>query len=133
MVLNNYQKTFASPDGRYFILTTADEMRMSHWVESAQLVEAGSDRILVDIGSRSWSADSVTWAEDSTQVELEVRCYPGDCDGIRIRVFPDRSVAELRSAAGVQEVPFVGLTAAMQAHYERNKWDPGTRMAGKKD
>ena len=130
MVLNNWQTLHPSPDGRYALLTTSEEVRMSHWLEIAQLVDVAADRVVLDIGSRSWSADSFSWSPDSAVVELGMRRYPGNHDGLRVRVFPDRSRAELHSTEGVVELAFADLVAAMEAHYERNKWEPGSRRAG---
>jgi hypothetical protein len=127
MQLNAYQKAVPSPDGRYLVLTTSDEVRMSHWIDFAQLVDARTGRVIADVGSTSWSASQIAWSADGAHVELEARRYPGDLASLRVRLFPDAQVAELESPDGVERVPLAGLAAAMEAYFQRNKKDPWGR------
>jgi hypothetical protein len=70
-----YVKTYPSPSGAWLVRTVANEMKMSHWVEQAVLLDA-SGAVLFDFGS-SWSADTIRWI-DADHVAVDLRRYPGD-------------------------------------------------------
>jgi hypothetical protein len=72
---NPYLREHASPSGAYVVLTAANEVRMSHWIVSAILVDASKADIF-DFGDM-WSADSIRWLDDR-RVMLQLRHYPGD-------------------------------------------------------
>jgi hypothetical protein len=72
-----------SPDGRFDLITAATEMKMSHWIEIPTLVEVKSGRIFFALGLQ-WSADVVTWSDDSRVVTIQLRKYPGDVPGVTL-------------------------------------------------
>lgn len=71
--MDPYSTDYPSPTGAYVVKTVDNEVRMSHWIRSAELF-AGETSV-IDFGS-SWSADEVTW--DGDIVRLAMRHYPGD-------------------------------------------------------
>lgn len=72
-----------SPDSRFDLITVANEMKMSHWVENPSLIEARSNRELFALDFH-WSADSVAWSPDGRSVTLSLRKYPGDVPGLNM-------------------------------------------------
>jgi hypothetical protein len=102
-----YTATRPSPSGAYAIRIASNEMKMSHWVDSAVLVDA-SGKPLLDFGSL-WSADSIEWLDDA-RVELKMRHYPGD-----------RSVVLLVDAAS-RVVTVNGVPARTWSFEETARW-----------
>ncbi len=72
---NPYLTEVVSPSGAYAVRTADNEVRMSHWIRSAVLVD-GTGAMLLDFGA-SWSADTIRWI-DETHVAIDLRRYPGD-------------------------------------------------------
>ena len=70
-----YSAEHASPSGTYVVRTADNEVKMSHWIRSAVLLDAAG-ATLFDFGS-NWSADEIRWIDD-THVAVELRRYPGD-------------------------------------------------------
>lgn len=108
---------YPSPDTEYRVVLAAYEMRMSHWVESAALWRSGDSRALLLVGDDMWSADSVHWSEDSVQVTLEMRRYPGDAPGITVILFPTRAEATVQTPKGSETVSFSRLSRYMNDCY----------------
>jgi len=48
-----------SPDQRYSLLLTNNEMRMSHWMTSAALWEHSTQRLLLQVGEGLWSSEEI--------------------------------------------------------------------------
>lgn len=67
----------ASPDGRFTIEVIPWEARMSHWVETPQLYDRLTQRVLWRCQDSCWSLTRASWLDDR-QVELWLRRYPGD-------------------------------------------------------
>ena len=76
-MVDPYVREYPSPSGAYLVRTVDNEVKMSHWISAAVLLDAAGAE-LFDFGS-SWSADTVRWIDDS-HVELAMRHYPGDRD-----------------------------------------------------
>lgn len=72
---NPHLTEHVSPSGAYAVRTADNEVRMSHWIRAAVLVD-GTGVLLFDFGDL-WSADTVRWIDD-THVAIELRRYPGD-------------------------------------------------------
>lgn len=68
---------YPSPDGRWLVRTAAWEARMSHWIESPEIVEAASGARLLAFGDPNWSLDRARWTGPD-RVELQLRRYPGN-------------------------------------------------------
>lgn len=68
---------YPSPDGRYGFRISSWEARMSHWIESAELIEIGTEDTLFSFSDPNWSVDNAVW-ESPTVVVLTVRKYPGN-------------------------------------------------------
>jgi hypothetical protein len=71
---------FLSPDGKYVLYLSCNEMRMSLWVCTPTLVEVGTKRTLYDAPG-DHDASSVKWSEDSTEVRFYQRIYPNGSSG----------------------------------------------------
>jgi hypothetical protein len=65
-----------SPGGRYQIRVHPWEARMSHWVETPQLIDTRDNQTLFHPGD-TWSMDGAVWQSESL-VTLRMRKYPGD-------------------------------------------------------
>lgn len=71
-----------SPGGRFVIRVYSQEMRMSHWVDTPELVDTFTDRILFAPQDSTWSMDSADWQSES-RVAMVLRKYPGDHSPVR--------------------------------------------------
>src|SRR5215208_7010220 len=94
-----------SPDQRYSILLTSNEMRMSHWVTSAALWERASQRLLLEIGDGLWSSEQIVWSADSQVVTIGLRRYPGDAPGLVLDIYPAQQVVIPQPPADTQPLP----------------------------
>lgn len=70
---------FASPDGRYTVLTDPWEIRMSLWIQTPSVVKADTGEVLFAFRDTLWSLNSATW-NDAHRVLLRLRKYPGGHD-----------------------------------------------------
>lgn len=93
-----------SPDGRFAVVTSATEVKMSHWVETPALYDLQQNRELLAL-DRRWSADVVTWSPDSRTVTLQLRKYPADVPGVTLTVDLLTQEAQFISRGGVERVP----------------------------
>ncbi len=50
---------------------------MSHWIESAELIETATEETLFSFSDTNWSVDNAEW-QSPTVVALTVRKYPGN-------------------------------------------------------
>lgn len=73
-----------SPDGRYKVMFSSMEMRMSHWIDSPVLIEVATNETLFTLGNPMLSADTVTWSPDSRFVTMQIREYPGRKKGFTL-------------------------------------------------
>jgi hypothetical protein len=108
---------FPSPDGRYYVLRGAYEVRMSHWIFPGALWDAQAERLLVPLGNSQWSAEVVEWVPDGSRVTVELRRYPGDAPSITLDLEPGRRIAAARPPADAAPVPFDALAAFLEDFY----------------
>ncbi|OWY25543.1 hypothetical protein C7N43_20295 [Sphingobacteriales bacterium UPWRP_1] len=73
-----------SPDGRYKVVFSGIEMRMSHWIDSPMIMETATNTLLYTPGNNLWSADTVKWSPDSRYVVMRMREYPGTKKGFTL-------------------------------------------------
>ena len=66
-----------SPTGRYVIRVFPWGVRMSHWIETPELLDTHTNTILIRFTDPNWSLETATWKSD-TVVTLSLRRYPGD-------------------------------------------------------
>jgi hypothetical protein len=111
-----------SPDQRYSLLLTRNEMRMSHWMTSAALWECASQRLLLQIGDGLWSSEQIVWSADSRVVTVALRRYPGDAPGIVIDLYPDQQIVIPRAPADTQSLPFAELNTFLERYYAHHRW-----------
>ncbi|MCA0235557.1 MAG: hypothetical protein LCH81_04165 [Bacteroidetes bacterium] len=71
---------FPSPNGKYILYLSCNEMRMSLWVCSPTLVEADTKRVLYDAPG-DHDAGDIKWSDDSTEVRFYQRIYPNGSEG----------------------------------------------------
>jgi len=110
-----------SPDRRYYILLTSDEIRMSHWVTSAALWERDPQRLVLEIGAGLWSSEQIDWSADSQRVTIGLRRYPGDAPGIVIDIYPAPRIVLPHALAETQPVSFEVLNAFLERYYEQHR------------
>lgn len=114
---------FPSPDGQYYVLRGAYEVRMSHWILPGALWDARTERLLTPLGDSQWSADAVEWAPDGSHVAVELRRYPGDAPSITLELHPERRIAVGHAPAETDPVPFDGLSAFLERFYSEHRRD----------
>ncbi|WP_395143623.1 hypothetical protein [Armatimonas sp.] len=68
---------YPSPDDRYGFRISSWEARMSHWIESAELIEVSTEEHVFSFSDTNWSLDNAVWDSPSV-VRLTVRKYPGN-------------------------------------------------------
>ena len=119
-MLNNVERKF-SPDGRFFVLLGAYEMRMSHWVTAGALWEVGAQQVLLSLGPSLWSTEKCSWSADSSCLLVVLRRYPGDAPTIELEVFPDRQIVLPRLPAGTGVIPFEKLDGFLENFYEKTR------------
>ena len=110
-----------SPDRRFCIRMTSNEMRMSHWVTSAALWECDPQRLLLEIGDWPWSSEQIAWSADSQLVTIQLRRYPGDAPGMVIDIYPDRQIVLPHAPAETQPVPFATLNTFLERYYLQHR------------
>lgn len=110
-----------SPDGRFEVLLSSHEMRMSHWVTSAALWERTSRRLLLQLGDGLWSTEEVTWSADSLVVTVGLRRYPGDAPGIVLAIYPEQQIVIPGPPAETQQIPFAGLHSFLERYYAQHR------------
>lgn len=83
---------YPSPNGKYILYLSCNEMRMSHWVCSPSLVEAETKRNLFDAPG-DWDAGAIKWSDDSTEVRFYLRIYPNGSSGknVCLRIGDDKA------------------------------------------
>lgn len=67
---------YPSPDNRYALILGCNEVRMSHWICSPELIDRTNDRRLFSAGSM-WDAGNIRWSDDSRTLSFYMRKYPG--------------------------------------------------------
>lgn len=107
-----------SPDGRFAVVTSATEIKMSHWVETPTLYDLQQNRELLALDSR-WSADVITWSPDSRTVTLQLRKYPADIPGLTLTVDLLAHEAQFVSRSGVERVPLVEAESWLSGYIRR--------------
>ncbi len=111
-----YVTGYPSPDGAWAVVTAANEIRMSHWIETGSLHDVAADRMVADLGGHLWSVDSVAWSADSRTVTIALRRYPGDAPGLSLRLDPAARTAEVVSDPA-ERVRLSGLSAWLERWY----------------
>jgi hypothetical protein len=66
-----------SPSGRFQIVISAWEARMSCWIETPTLRDQTTGEILLSFKDSNWSLEATRWLSDIV-VELTLRKYPGN-------------------------------------------------------
>jgi hypothetical protein len=107
-----------SPDGFFDLVTSASEMRMSHWVETPALYDLRSQRQLFALDSQ-WSADVITWSAESDKVTIQLRKYPGDVPGLTLAADVLSGQATLITRAGTEHAPLAGLDDWLTSYIRR--------------
>jgi hypothetical protein len=92
-----------SPDGQFQVRVEAWEARMSLWVESPEICNAGTGETLLQFVSEMWSLDKANWKTNEL-VELTMRKYPGNHTPAQLTVVVDcrNKVAALQSLPPVE-------------------------------
>jgi hypothetical protein len=107
-----------SPDGFFDVVTSANEVRMSHWVETPALYDLRSQRQLFALDPQ-WSADAITWAADSETVTIKLRKYPGDVPGLTVAIDFPSSQATLITRGGTEHTPVAELDDWLNGYVRR--------------
>jgi hypothetical protein len=117
--MSDTQQLF-SPNQQFFLLLRREEIRMSHWITSATLWEAASERAVLALGNPWWSTEQVVWSDDSTCVTVELRRYPGDVPALWIAIAPGQRSIRLHLPTGVAAIPFDALDQALETYYQQH-------------
>jgi hypothetical protein len=80
-----YIMAMVSPDRSFALVTVANEMRMSLWVEHGSLYRVENAESLTDLGDSMWSVDSAEW-QSSTSLSLSLSRYPGGPVGVKVEI-----------------------------------------------
>lgn len=115
---DNPTTRYLSPDGRFAVVTSATEVKMSHWVETPTLYDL-QQRVELLALDRRWSADVITWSPDSRTVTLQLRKYPADIPGVTLTVDLLTREAQFVSRAGVERVPVSESAAWLNGYIRR--------------
>jgi hypothetical protein len=110
-----------SPDQRYCLMLTSNELRMSHWVTSAALWERASQRLMLQIGDGLWSSEQMVWSADSRVVTIGLRRYPGDAPGLVIDLYPEQQIVIPHAPAETQPLAFAELNTFLECYYARHR------------
>jgi hypothetical protein len=110
-----------SPDERYSLLLTSNEMRMSHWVTSAALWEHSTQRLLLQVGEGLWSSEEIIWSADSRVVTIGLRRYPGDAPGIVLDLYPEQQLVIPHAPADTQPLLFAELNTFLERYYAHHR------------
>ena len=92
-----------SPDGRWSLVLTADEVRMSHWIQSGQLYQREPFAHVMAIGDSRWSCEGVRF-EDPRTLVVQARRYPGDRPGVTLRLDLEVGRASARVDTGEERI-----------------------------
>ena len=112
---NPYLRAERSPDGRHAVVIASNEMRMSHWIDSASLFTLPDERLLGELGGWAWSVDRLDWGPEG-HLTVALRRYPGDVPGVTVEIALDRKAARFGNGP---EMPIGKLSAALEADYHR--------------
>jgi hypothetical protein len=115
---DNPTTRYPSPDGRYAVVTSATEVKMSHWVETPALYDLQQNLELLMLDSR-WSADVITWSPDNRTVTLQLRKYPADIPGVTLTVDLLTQEAQFVSRGGVERVPLADAEEWLNGYIRR--------------
>ena len=81
--------------GRYLLVTTPFEMRMSHWTDAPTVRSATSGAVVLDLSDSLW--DLWSFREEDGDLVLVLRKYPGTTSGIELRVLAEEGAFRLGS------------------------------------
>ena len=101
-----------SPNGRWTIVLSSWEARMSLWIDSPSLVEVASNTAVFAFKDSNWSLDTAVWISDDV-VEWRLRKYPGNHLPVDFEVQIDCARASAR--IDERELPLVHLERALNA------------------
>lgn len=105
-----------SPDGRHRVAFSAQEVRMSHWIESPVVMRTGERRPLLDLTSSDWSADEARWL-DASRLSMALRRYPGDAPGVTLILDVDTRQVEIQGAGLAERVSADRTVKTLEAWY----------------
>ncbi|MDX2007972.1 MAG: hypothetical protein SFU83_22245 [Meiothermus sp.] len=104
-----------SPDGRYLIQVHLWEARMSHWIESPEILDSRTGEVLLRFEDGNWSLDDAFW-ENGTVVRLNLRKYPGDHpSAFKVYVSLEACTAVFEE----RQLELSGLEPALEKAYQR--------------
>jgi hypothetical protein len=90
-------QSFPSPDGRYRLEIASEEVKMSHWIDQATVLDPSGQKLWSS--EFPWSLTSHHWGKGGA-LELELRKYPGDRPPVRVRLQLDSGTFDGAGGAG---------------------------------
>ncbi|MGA7340678.1 MAG: hypothetical protein WBX18_08770 [Terracidiphilus sp.] len=66
-----------SPDRRYVIYVRPEEMKMSQWVFTPEMIDSTTNRVVFHPRDSGWTLDKAVW-QTASLVAMTLRKYPGD-------------------------------------------------------
>jgi hypothetical protein len=114
-----YVKRRISPNGRFVAVTAANEVKMSHWIETLTVLVVAGGRSVLDL-DHPWSAEDVRW-DDDNHLHFAARCYPGDAPAVTIDAELETRTALVRAPSAGTKITFAELPAWLDDYYRRNR------------
>ena len=90
-----------SPDGRFVVQLSCNEMRMSHWVCTPSIKAVAETKDLMDLYPTLWHADTVDWSPDSRTLDMDLRLYPGSGPAAHLTLHLDENQAIVERAGAL--------------------------------
>jgi len=113
-----YLRAEASPCGRFALVIASNEVRMSHWIESAALFAMPREDLVAELGGSDWSLSQAQWSADDTALSVILRRYPGDAPPLEARL--DLVAMTASVDAGTRE-PLSHLSRELERWYQNHR------------
>jgi hypothetical protein len=111
-------KRYLSPDRRFVAVTGANEVQMSHWIESLAVHDVVRSRMILDL-TAPWDVGTPEWGPDN-HLRFHASKYPGDAPGVDVDLDPGAGVARLHDSGAEVTVPIARVLSSLNGFHERS-------------